>query len=245
MFLTRMALNDVRRGTKKLLASPQAMHAAVLAGFADPRPTTEGRVLWRLDTTAGRRPVMYVVSPHKPDFTHLVEQAGWPTTETWQTRPYDALLERLEVGQRWQFRLTANPVHSVLDEGRKRGKPMAHVTVKQQEQWLIDRTERLGFRLVPSTASGSPEPDLAVLDRSVRRFSRQHSSVTIAMTTFQGHLEVAEPYRLREAMTHGIGRAKAYGCGLLTIGAANAANAVAVGCEAARDESSVSRVVAE
>jgi CRISPR system Cascade subunit CasE len=193
----------------------------VLAGFADPSPTAAGRVLWRLDMTDGRRPVMYVVSPGKPDFTHIVEQAGWPTTEAWQTRPYGGLLERLEAGQRWQFRLTANPVHCVHREAQERSKPLAHVTVKQQEQWLLDRAEKLGFRLAPTSASESAEPDLAVLDRAVRRFSRHSSTVTISMATFRGHLLVDDAELLRHTLTHGIGRAKAYGCGLLTLAQAD------------------------
>ncbi|MGV7400552.1 type I-E CRISPR-associated protein Cas6/Cse3/CasE, partial [Mycobacterium kansasii] len=89
--LTKMAINPRRRGARTLLTSPQAMHAAVMAGFADPRPTSHGRVLWRLDTYDQHQVILFIVSPDCPDFTHLVEQAGWPTTQTWTTRPYDPL----------------------------------------------------------------------------------------------------------------------------------------------------------
>lgn len=220
MFLTRMQLNPARRGARRLLSSPQALHAAVLAGLPDARPTATGRVLWRLDTYPPHKVLLYTVSPDKPDFTHVVEQAGWPTTETWQTRDYHHLLDSLTIGQRWHFRLTANPVRSGRRDGWTDTKPLAHVTVKQQEQWLLDRAERLGFRIVPSSTSahsGSSEPDLAVVDRSVRRFDREGSRVTVATATFQGHLEVADAVALRRSLTRGIGRAKAYGCGLLTL----------------------------
>ncbi|ASU77288.1 type I-E CRISPR-associated protein Cas6/Cse3/CasE [Actinopolyspora erythraea] len=218
MFLTKMPLNPRRRGARKLLGSPQALHAAVQAGFADPSPTEEGRVLWRLDTYGQHRVVLYTVSPDKPDFTHLVEQAGWPTTETWQTRDYDPLLDSLRMGQRWQFRLTANPVRSARHKEWTETKPLAHVTVKQQKQWLLDRTTRLGFQLVTSDSASEAEPDLTIVERGTRRFNRQGSDlVTISTATFEGQLEVAEPMALRHALTFGIGRAKAYGCGLLTL----------------------------
>src|SRR5215216_4761813 len=219
MFLTKMALNPARRGTRTLLSSPQALHAAVLAGFPDPRPTPEGRVLWRLDQyDDGRKLLLYVVSPDKPDFTHVIEQAGWPTTHAWDMRSYDGLLDSLRTGQRWQFRLTANPVHSARRDGWSDTKPLAHVTVKQQEQWLLDRAARSGFQVVPSrTASPDGEPDLAVVARAVHRFKRQGSTVTVATATFQGHLEVIDAAALQRTLTHGIGRAKAYGCGLLTL----------------------------
>ena len=98
MFLTKMPINPRRRAAHKLMSSPQALHAAVMAGFADARPTDEGRVLWRLDVYDLHRVVLFVASPDQPDFTHLVEQAGWPTTQTWTTRPYDPLLESLRAG---------------------------------------------------------------------------------------------------------------------------------------------------
>ncbi|MDR7301414.1 CRISPR system Cascade subunit CasE [Haloactinomyces albus] len=214
-----MPLNPRRRGARVLLSSPQALHAAVLAGFADARSTAEGRILWRLDTYDRHRTVLYTASPEKPDFTHLVEQAGWPTTEAWQTRDYDGLLDSLRPGQRWQFRLTANPVRSGRRESWNTTKPLGHVTVKQQEQWLLDRAPRLGFQLVSGRAGaeGAAEPDLAIVDRNTRRFQRQGNPVTISTATFEGHLEITDAAALRQSLSFGIGRAKAYGCGLLTV----------------------------
>ncbi|EID12769.1 CRISPR-associated Cse3 family protein [Mycobacterium xenopi RIVM700367] len=218
MYLTKMVINARRRGARLLMASPQALHAAVMASFANGRPTDDGRVLWRLDVYNAHRVVLYTVSPDKPDFTHIVEQAGWPTTEAWETRCYDPLLESLRSGQHWQFRLTANPVRSGLRKGWTDTKPLGHVTVKQQEYWLIQRSQKAGFRLVPSTHAGDDgDVDLAVVDRSIRRFRRKDGQVTIATATFEGHLEVTDPEALRWALTRGIGRAKSYGCGLLTL----------------------------
>lgn len=220
MFLTRMPINPARRGARRLLASPQAMHGAVLAGFAGLSDSDDGRVLWRLDNYGPHRVLLYVASPDKPDFTHVVEQAGWPTTEAWETRSYDTLLDSLRIGQHWQFRLTANPVRSGRREGWTDTKPLGHVTVRQQETWLTDRAAKLGFRILPSRAGVSDEegvPDLAVVDRAVRRFDRKGSRVTLATATYQGGLEVTDVDALRRALTCGVGRGKAYGCGLLTL----------------------------
>lgn len=217
MFLTKMPINIRRRGAQRLLGSPQAMHAAVMAGFADPRATEEARVLWRVDSYEDHRVLLYTVSPGKPDFTHIVEQAGWPTTEAWQTRPYGPVLDTLRVGQRWLFRLTANPVHTVRREGWSGTKPLGHVTAKQQEQWLIDRAPGRGFRLVAPGDGDGTGKDLAVVDRTVRRFRRKDATVTIAVATFEGQLEVTDEAEFRRALTAGIGRAKSYGCGLLTV----------------------------
>lgn len=215
MFLTRMALNPARRGTRSLLASPQSMHAAVLAGFAPAAEGSDGgRVLWRIDQGEHHATELFIASPAEPDLTHLVEQAGWPTTQAWTTRDYRPLLGRLEAGQRWAFRLTANPVHGVRKEEGQDTKPVGHVMVEQQQRWLLDRCERLGFR-VPDGSHG--EPDVLVRDRRTLRFGRQGATVTITQATYDGVLEVDDADTLRGALTNGIGRAKGYGCGLMTL----------------------------
>lgn len=223
MYLTRLVMNPARRGTRVLLASPQRLHAAVLASFPPDTPTSvpQGRLLWRVDRS--ERVDLYVASPERPDLTHLIEQAGWPTTGTWVTRDYGPLLKRLETGQHWAFRLTANPVRSTRSKDGEPTKPRGHVTAAQQENWLLSRTERHGFRV----CSGVHDtPDLVLRDRTVARFSRRNDAghdgaragqVVIAMATYEGMLEICDPDALRAALTHGIGRAKGYGCGLLTL----------------------------
>ena len=135
------------------------------------------------------RVILFTASPDQPDFTHLVEQAGWPTTETWTTRPYDPLLESLRPGQQWQFRLTANPVRSGRRAGWTDTKPLGHVTVKQQEQWLLDRAANAGFRLVPrqdatlptrtSTSPSSTDPSVGSVEATAKsRSPSQHSKAT-------------------------------------------------------------------
>lgn len=216
MYLTRFAVNTARRGSRTLLASPQAMHAAVLASFPPDAVGSggEGRVLWRLDRGEHQRTELFIASPGEPDLTHLVEQAGWPTTSAWQTRDYRPLLQRLAPGQYWAFRLTANPVRSARTEEGQPTKPLAHVTAEQQRGWLLDRAPRLGFTV---TAGAAGEPDVVVRDRRTLRFDRRGSKVTIAQATFDGVLHVEDAEVLRQALVRGVGRAKGYGCGLLTL----------------------------
>lgn len=213
MYLTRMPLNSRRRGCLTLLASPQRMHAAVLAGFARSIATDQGRVLWRVDRV-DHHTYLYVASPFEPDFTHLVEEAGWPTTETWLTRPYEPLLRSLVRGQTWGFRLRANTVHSVrTSPGDQNTRRQGHVTVKHQEHWLLERARRSGFT-IPDGPDGAA---LVLRERDVVRFRRGDSPVTLSTATFEGRLVIDEADAFRRSLTHGIGRAKSYGCGLLTI----------------------------
>jgi CRISPR system Cascade subunit CasE len=219
-YLSRVELNPQRRSARALLGSPQAMHAAVLAAFpgrlAD---RTEQRVLWRLDPAPGAVQ-LFVVSPEQPDFTHLIEQAGWPTLSSWRTREYGTFLDTLTAGQAWMFRLTANPTRSRRPEEGKRSQRYGHVTVAQQQEWLVRRCATAGFDVVgvPGLDGGVCAADgVVVREREVAQFRRGDGRVTLATATFEGQLTVSDPDALRATLTGGLGPAKAYGCGLLTL----------------------------
>lgn len=216
MYLSRFEINTQRRGARHLLASPQRVHAGVAQGF----PTMDGpaepeRVLWRLDRDQ-QKAMLYIVSPRRPDLTHLVEQAGWPTiTPGWESRDYQPLLDRLTAGQRWAFRLMANPVRNRRSsDDSRRTQRFGHVTVAQQTEWLLDRAGRLGF-VIPKAAHD--EPDVAVRNREILRFDRQGHTVTLATAVFEGMLDVVDADKLRRALVAGVGSGKGYGCGLLTL----------------------------
>lgn len=194
------------------LASPQKIHAAIENSFPPDMPQN-GRNLWRTDKLNDAL-YLLVLSSRKPDFTHIVEQFGWPGSDQgWETKDYNAFLKRISSGQKWQFRLRANPVRSVKlpdkgdSETRSRGKIYAHVTVKQQEQWLLERSDKNGFKLLSYN----------VIQQEIRKFQRQNKPVTIGTAVFEGVLEIVDTDLFIKALTGGIGRAKAYGCGLLTI----------------------------
>lgn len=197
------------------LASPYKMHAAVEGSFP-PDGSVKGRNLWRIDRL-GNDTFLLVFSRQRPDFTHMVEQYGWPRSgQKWETKSYAPLIDQIDVGQKWQFRLRANPVHSVRHgdgvqevEAAKRGKVYAHVTVRQQEEWLLERAKKNGFALTKAS--------YRVVHREVRRFQHQRKPVTLGIATFEGILEITDVSLFVRALTQGIGRGKAFGCGLLTI----------------------------
>jgi CRISPR system Cascade subunit CasE len=216
MFLTRFQINPQRREARKLLGSPQALHAAVLASFPNLEPTSCGRVLWRNDNVGGRS-LLHIASPETPDLNHLVENAGWPTVQSWETRPYEPFLDGLRQGEHFAFRLAANPVHSVRPPGEGRGKVVAHASVEHQERWLLERQVSAGFEISSGYASGS---GILITDRRTASFRRQNAQVTLRIVTYEGLLIVSDVERLRNTLTHGIGRARGYGCGLLTLAAA-------------------------
>ena len=215
-YFSKFLINPQRRGARKLLSSPQALHAAVMATIPPDVKPEYGRILWRLDIT-GHQYVLYVLSPEKPDFSALVEQAGW------DTRPGESahcgrLLAKLENGQEWGFRLTANPVKRQRGKGDK---ILPHVTPAQQSAWLRERAQQWGFEVIP--AEGQELEDApTVTGRNDLSFSRRDTGghvgrITLRKAQFDGALRITDAELFRKALVNGMGRGKAYGMGLMTL----------------------------
>lgn len=224
MYLSRVQLGLTRLDAIAFVGSPYKVHAAVEQAFAPDavREDERGRILWRLDEVPGneREAWLYVVSPDKPDFTHICDQAASTASPVWVTKDYAPVLDRMFEGQLWQFRLKANPVRKVfVDKGRKErvgvvGTLQGHVTEAQQRAWLIDRAEAHGFRIA-RTEEGFER--LTVSHRRRERFKRQGNVVTLATAQYDGVLEVVDAEAFRHTLGFGLGRARGFGCGLLTI----------------------------
>ena len=217
MYLSRMHLNPRRRGTRLLVGNPQTVHAAVMSSF-HPTAHGEGRVLWRMDRD-GDHLALYILSPTAPSFEHIQEQAGWSNQESWDVRPYGRVLDRITLGQEYSFRLVANPSRIVTGEDGKKRR-FAHVTVDQQLGWLTDRASSLGVEFIDAGGVFDDEkrvPAVAVTSREISRFQRKGATVTVSRSQFDGAIRVTDVDALRNTLTNGVGKAKAYGCGLLTL----------------------------
>jgi len=218
MFLTRFHLDPRSQGGSRALGDAQRMHAVVAAATstASSLDAASGRTLWRLDRDDPATPVLWVVSLVRPDLDGFAADAGKVVAGVvYETKSYDALLDRLEVGQVYAFRLAANAARSGrLSPESKVTQRFGHVTAAQQIAWLQVRAEVFGFSLSKSTTG---ELDAAVVGGRRLTFFRQGQRVTIALREFMGHLEVSDPEQLRRSLVNGIGHGRAYGCGMLTL----------------------------
>lgn len=177
-YLSRIRINPLRSRSRELLASPGALHRWV--AYAVPGPAEDERLLWRLDSDNLHRPQLFALTRSKPDWTHLVDEAGWPASDGDHAivRSYEPLLEQIAAGREFAFRLTANPVQNSakpvkptpaqaarlatpLGEGEhRRGFRLAHRTAAAQLDWFLSRTAGWGFD-VPAARTDDPAPGLA------------------------------------------------------------------------------------
>lgn len=112
-------------------------------------------------------------------------------------------------------------------KGRSTGPRVALLREDDQIAWLVRQGEQHGFRLVEQDRSwefdDEPTPKnyaLTVASAKVggaRGPNRQRTGLTHLAATFDGELIVTNPDAFREALREGVGPAKAYGFGLLSV----------------------------
>jgi len=204
MYLSRVLLDISKRKTQMALASPGKFHGAVETAFAE----KQERNLWRIDTLQGKT-YLLLLSAVKPDLAVIEKQFGYENIHG-ESKEYEKLLNRIQKGSVWHFRLTANPIHSVKN-GEGRGKVTAHISEKHQLEWLNRQAAKKGFYVLPETAR--------VQGVNWRRFYKQNRGrkVCILEVTYEGMLRVENADLLKQALVDGVGRGKAYGMGLLTV----------------------------
>ncbi|MBO1900540.1 type I-E CRISPR-associated protein Cas6/Cse3/CasE [Leucobacter weissii] len=228
-YFSRFEINPQRRDSRRILANPQAMHASVLSLFP-PSAAREERVLWRLDSDHPHH-TLYVVSPERPDFAHLVESAGWETSPG-QSLEYARFLRQVTNGSEWLFRVQANPTKAVREQKKgegpnARGKVIPLVTEAQQVEWLLARASRSGFEVTAAPGAGADEaedaPELRLIENREQVFFKgeaereQRRRVTLRKSVFEGKLRVTDEDALRATLVTGLGRARSYGYGLITL----------------------------
>lgn len=204
MYLTRMELDTSKRKTIKALVAPSLIHGAICTAFAG-----RDRVLWRIDSLADKT-YLLIVSDEQPDLGAAAEQFG--TEDGWRSLEYSAFIDNIHTGDRRRFRLTASPVITKSAGTGNRGTVMAHLTPEQQEAWLLARAEKNGFSLV--------KDEYRVVQSdwvSFRKCADSGRQVQFRRVTFEGLLTVTDEALFREVVKNGIGREKAYGCGMLTV----------------------------
>ena len=199
-YLTVININETRPVWWQTEDNLEALHAIVEKSV----PGDSGRVLWRVDKDAGKNGDLLVIkSDTIPDATGIVEQFGWPRLgydEQVKTASMDRLLESLEPGQRLRFRLTVNPM------SRSNGKRVPLVG-DGALAWTSGKLEDSGFKIL----------FIEQRDEHSGRLFKNGRPVCIKTTTYVGMVEIVDADSAREALVNGIGRAKAYGNGLMTL----------------------------
>jgi CRISPR system Cascade subunit CasE len=200
MYLTRMRLNLRDRGARRDLGSPYEMHRTLARLFAAAPAGARERVLFRVEP--GSETVL-VQSQTVPSLAVL--PTGYCRAAPECRADYGELLQSLRAGQRLRFRLLANPTV------KRDGKRLSLFAPEAQQAWLARKLAAAGAALEGATAA--PQG----LQRSHKGAAHGEGQQTHFAVLFDGLLQVTDPAALRRAVAAGVGSAKGYGFGLLSL----------------------------
>jgi CRISPR system Cascade subunit CasE len=162
-------------------------------------------------------PRILIQSRTIPDWTGIGVK-GWLA----KADPGIDLMDRLKLhsltaGQRFRFRLRANPCVT------RNGKRLGLLRLEDQEKWIDRKGKSHGFSLpqltsfYPSDASRK-RVDVWISQEQMLR-GKQHSgnAIRIFSVLYDGTLTVTEPDCFRNVLQTGIGHGKTMGLGLLSV----------------------------
>lgn len=215
--LTREQLFDVLEG------GAYTGHQLLWRLFAE-APGAERPFLFRQEMEesangkSGGLPRFYVLSSREP-----LSIEGFDI----QCKPF---APRLEAGDRLAFRLRANPTvdkaapkgqrshrADVLMDARKAfspGERTSQACVEAMDSaardWLEKRGANLGFTL-------PVKPEIGAYRQLALPRKRPQSPIRYSSVDYEGLLDVTDPDRLLKSLAKGLGRSKAFGCGLMLL----------------------------
>ena len=229
MFLSRLILNPRSRDVRRDLSDCQQLHRSVMSAFPDIAGDDGARaalgVLHRIDLDRANVTLL-VQSSQPPDWSHL--PAGYLRVDTDLENPackrLDNLYGVLRSGDVLAFRLRANPSRKIdtksrPDGNRRNGRRVELRTEADLIDWLRRKGSMAGFEIVSVRARPEIPNALAMTEAKQRGMHPTTSGgkMTFRPVLFSGVLRVADADLFRAALIGGIGPAKAYGFGLLSV----------------------------
>lgn len=207
LFLSRLRLDPRSAQVRAELRSPYEMHRTLAKAFAPPsmpapearHALEEARVLFRIDeNSAGGTVTALVQSRTRPEWGELTVAPGY-LAATPETRAFEPCFRS---GQRLAFRLRANPTV------KRQGKRYGLYAEEEQIAWLARKASDGGFVV---------ELAAPLVEQRALRSPRRGAEVEHLAVRFDGVLRVADPPRFVDALSFGIGSAKGFGFGLLSV----------------------------
>lgn len=231
-YLSRLIIDLRQREVQRDIADCHRLHDRLMRAFpAAPSPDNAREhfgVLFRIEPL-GMLPLarLLVQSNRLPDWSALPpaylgiapDARGNPAV-----RSVSEEYSRITTGLQLRFRLRANPTKKISDRNptepaAAHGKRVELRREADQLAWLERKASAHGFQLVQvQCATETPVLDVRIGD-APKQFGRQgERRLSFGVAIFDGLLEVADRDAFQHALDHGIGSAKAFGFGLLSIG---------------------------
>ncbi|MEU7229296.1 type I-E CRISPR-associated protein Cas6/Cse3/CasE [Streptomyces chrestomyceticus] len=216
--LTKIQINPRSDDAGPDLTNAQRLHHRVLSLTPDPPGTGTRRaagVLYRLERDRTKHTLL-IQSTAPLDLTHLPADYATATDH----RDITPLLTWCQQGRAIRYRLDAAPQRSrpstTTDaKGRRHRGKLFPLYGEEATAWWHRKATEAGLTLDPHTLLTASQP--AIFGRKKHPHEPGRMRFHMPITRFEGHAIITDPDALRAAITTGVGRARAYGAGLLSI----------------------------
>ncbi|MCP4420346.1 MAG: type I-E CRISPR-associated protein Cas6/Cse3/CasE [Chloroflexi bacterium] len=206
IYLSQLLLNPRSRMVQRETNNPYEMHRTICKAFPDSifKKNEPSGILFRLDIHPRTGAITVLVqSTIEPDWQPLT-QVGQGQYLLLQPA-CKAVDLQLPADRPLAFRLTANPTVKKKREGKKHSNRVPLVREENQMAWLNCKSGQHGFQV------------LRVDITHPRKQTSRKKSITLFTVQFNGHLQITDAEEFTKALQTGIGPAKAFGCGLLSL----------------------------
>jgi len=191
------------------------MHRTILRAFDTALPDASERVLFRVEMfPRSGVPVVLVQSQTPPDWNWLTAPESTYLLHEVPDNPAVKTFDlKLSADQVLSFRLRANPTikKSATDKGHVNGKREVLFRESDQIAWLERKLVEAGCGVLDVLVSGQGQVN------GCRNSNGQPHKLTFHSVQFDGFLRVDDPDRVMTAIIQGIGSAKGFGFGLLSL----------------------------
>ncbi|MFD4611919.1 type I-E CRISPR-associated protein Cas6/Cse3/CasE [Streptomyces sp. NPDC001312] len=214
LWLTRIVPHLHSREARRDFRNAVDLHYRVMTLFPDglgDQARKQLGILFRAeDTSAG--PYLLLQSRIRPDLDKLPPGYGYG-----DSRPLTPLLEALRPGLPVRYRIDASAVRKPrkTTQALYGLKPLVPLTGPAAEAWWQRQAEQSGLKVDTIHTTR--------LDAAAGVKGPHKQRIHNARTRFEGKALVSDPNLLRQRVEEGIGRGKAYGCGLLSLAPASPA----------------------
>jgi CRISPR system Cascade subunit CasE len=225
MYLTKLTLDMRSSAGRRDVGDAYEMHRTLAKGFAPCASSDVPRFLWRLEMAMNslQNPTVLVQSQINGHWDGLKELPNYLLRAP-ETKKVE-LASLVHMGNCYRFRLLANPTVSsvgmrtrlftqdeqaceLLRPTGYKNKRRALLLQDEQTAWIERQGSRHGFFVQSLTI---PYHHL------ITRSRKKNPQIYIQSVCFEGVLVVHEIEAFKHALTDGIGPAKSFGCGLLSV----------------------------
>jgi CRISPR system Cascade subunit CasE len=197
LYLSKIVLNPRSRQVQSELRNRYEMHRTLSRGFDDgPGGYTDARVLFRVDGMDSARPYILVQSLVRPDWGYM-ESNGYSAAAP-VVKEFSPVFRNGDV---YAFRLVGNPTI------KRAGKRVGLYGESEHLKWLDRKASANGFHVLSARS----------LADKINSGGCEGGETVFCSVQFDGVLQLTHPAVFGNAVENGIGSAKGFGFGLLSI----------------------------